>query len=91
LSPRRKQTGLTSKDISLGSIIANAGNAVQYKTGDWRSERPVLNKDRCIKCGICYIYCPEGCIRQNPEGHFEADLYHCKGHTHGAGGVRGWK
>ncbi len=34
---------------------------------------------KCIKCGICYIFCPEGCIGQNKKGHFEADLYYCKG------------
>jgi pyruvate ferredoxin oxidoreductase delta subunit len=79
LSAKRKETELTWRDIDIGSVIAEPGNAVDYKTGDWRSERPVLNKERCIKCGICYIYCPEGCIHQNDEGHFEADLYHCKG------------
>ncbi len=79
MSARRKQTGMTSGEVSLGAVVDEAGNAVEYKTGDWRSQRPVLNKDRCIRCGICYIYCPEGCIRQGPGGYFEADLYYCKG------------
>jgi pyruvate ferredoxin oxidoreductase delta subunit len=25
------------------------------------------------------MFCPEGCIGQNAEGHFEANLYYCKG------------
>ena len=35
--------------------------------------------DKCNLCGRCYIFCPEGCISQNAEGYFEADLYYCKG------------
>ncbi|MGD1120303.1 MAG: pyruvate ferredoxin oxidoreductase, partial [Dehalococcoidales bacterium] len=27
----------------------------------------------------CALYCPEGCIGPNKEGHFEADLFYCKG------------
>ena len=67
------------KDVEIGCIVSQPGNAADYKTGDWRAERPAYNFDRCIKCGICYIYCPEGCIIENSEGYFEADLYYCKG------------
>lgn len=67
------------RDVEVGSVVAQPGNAAEYKTGEWRADRPVYNFDRCIKCGLCYIYCPEGCIYQNPEGYFEADLYYCKG------------
>ena len=70
---------LTSKDIEVGAIATEPGSASQYRTGDWRSQRPTYNFSRCIKCGICQIFCPEGCIEQNPEGHFEANLYYCKG------------
>ena len=70
---------LTWKDIEIGSIVTEPGSASKYKTGDWRSQRPVFDLEQCIKCGICYIFCPEGCISQNAEGNFEADLYYCKG------------
>jgi len=70
---------LTWKDINIGAIVTEPGNASRYKTGDWRSERPILDSGKCIKCGICYIFCPEGCIGQNSEGYFEADLFYCKG------------
>ena len=79
LGAKGKGTEPSWKDIKLGAIVDDAGNAAEYKTGDWRSERPTWNNDRCIKCGICYIYCPEGCISHNPEGFFAADLYYCKG------------
>ncbi|MFC2021750.1 4Fe-4S binding protein [Chloroflexota bacterium] len=69
----------TWKDLEIGSIIAEPGNAVQYKTGDWKSQRPVLDKSQCNKCGLCYIFCPEGCIEEKVDGYFEADLSYCKG------------
>ena len=70
---------LTWKDIEIGSIATEPASARQYKTGDWRSQRPILDKNKCIKCGMCYIFCPEGCIEQSAEGHFEANLFYCKG------------
>ena len=70
---------LTWKDLEIGSIITEPGNASQYETGGWRTQRPIYDTNRCIKCGICYIFCPEGCIEQNAEGYFEANLFYCKG------------
>jgi len=70
---------MTWKDLEIGSIVTEPGNASQYKTGDWRSQRPVYDFNKCIKCGICSIFCPEGCVELNEEGYFEANLFHCKG------------
>ena len=70
---------LTWKDIEVGAIATEPGNATQYQTGAWRSQRPTYDFKKCIKCGLCQLYCPEGCIEQNEEGYFEADLYYCKG------------
>jgi len=70
---------LTWKDLNIGAIVSEPGNASQYKTGDWKSERPIFSTARCIKCGICYIFCPEGCIEPDAEGYFDANLFYCKG------------
>jgi pyruvate ferredoxin oxidoreductase delta subunit len=75
----RKDFEYTWRDMEIGSICVNPGSAMEYKTGDWRSQRPTYDFARCIKCGTCYIFCPEGTIGQNAEGHFEADLFWCKG------------
>ena len=75
----KSESELTWKDLEIGLIVTEPGNASQYRTGDWRSQRPTYDFNKCIKCGICSIFCPEGCIKQNDEGHFEADLYYCKG------------
>jgi pyruvate ferredoxin oxidoreductase delta subunit len=70
---------LTWKDLEIGAIVTEPGNAAQYKTGDWRSQRPTYDFTKCISCGLCQIYCPEGCIWQNADGYFEADMFYCKG------------
>jgi pyruvate ferredoxin oxidoreductase delta subunit len=70
---------LTWKDLEIGAIVTEPGNAAQYKTGDWRSQRPTYDFTKCISCGLCQIYCPEGCIWQNTDGYFEADMFYCKG------------
>ena len=83
-SYRASQTVIEEKlpswrELLPGCVVVEPGNARVYRTGDWRSDRPVWNHDRCIKCGICFLFCPEGCVRQNRDGYFEADLYYCKG------------
>jgi len=70
---------LTWKDLEIGGIVTTPGSAAAYRTGDWRSQKPEYDFTRCIKCGMCQMYCPEGCVKKNTDGYFEADLYHCKG------------
>ncbi len=47
-------------------------------TGSWRTERPVLDKEKCNYCGLCALYCPPQCMKDMSD-HFEADLAFCKG------------
>ena len=75
----KSESEMTWKDVEVGAIATEPGNASQYQTGTWRSQRPTYNFSRCIKCGLCQLFCPEGCIQQNKEGNFEADLFYCKG------------
>jgi len=67
------------KELNVGCVIDEPGNAACYRTGDWRSQRPVYNKARCIRCGTCYIFCPDMAIKALDDGYIEHDLYYCKG------------
>jgi len=67
------------KELNVGCTIDEPGNAATYRTGDWRSQRPVYNKDRCIRCGTCYVFCPDMAIKIMQDGYIEHDLYYCKG------------
>ena len=73
------ETDLNWRDLEVGCAISDRGNACQYKTGDWRSSRPVWDKSKCVRCGVCYLFCPDMAVRKQPDGSFEADLYYCKG------------
>ena len=75
----KPENELTWKDLEIGGIVTEPGNASQYRTGDWRSQKPIYDFSRCIKCALCQIFCPEGCVQQNADGYFEADLDYCKG------------
>jgi 2-oxoacid:acceptor oxidoreductase delta subunit (pyruvate/2-ketoisovalerate family) len=39
----------------------------------------MLNKEKCTKCALCWLYCPEGAIKLNSDCTPEIDLSHCKG------------
>ena len=66
-------------DLPYGPIsLPMKGSA--GKTGDWRTFRPVVDNEKCIKCYFCYMYCPEGTISVNDEtGFVEIDYDYCKG------------
>ena len=67
------------KELLPGCVVIEAGSASQYRTGDWRSQYRECDYEKCNKCGLCYIFCPEGCIELREDGYFETNLYYCKG------------
>jgi pyruvate ferredoxin oxidoreductase delta subunit len=67
------------KEIPIGGVIVHAGNSFEYETGDWRSERPVVDKEKCIDCLQCWIFCPDGTVLVEDEKMAGFDLKHCKG------------
>ena len=75
----QSEDSLTWKDLEIGCAVVEPGNTSQYRTGDWRSERPIVDRDKCNGCGLCYVYCPEGCINPDDDGKFIPDLFYCKG------------
>ena len=76
---KKSESELTWKDLEIGTIVTEPGSTREYRTGDWRSQKPTYDFKKCIKCGLCQIYCPEGCIQQNADGYFEANMFWCKG------------
>lgn len=57
---------LTAAELPAGGLL-EAGTAQNFKTGSWRSLRPVWNKDKCISCLTCWIYCPDSAIKIAPD------------------------
>jgi pyruvate ferredoxin oxidoreductase delta subunit len=48
-------------------------------TGTWRTYRPVPNLQKCIDCGLCWLYCPESVIDWEKGQKIQIDYTYCKG------------
>ena len=73
-------------EIEIGGAITKPGNSAEVITGLWRSLRPVIDLKKCIKCAICWMYCPDAAIIERSvevngkiERIYEIDYDHCKG------------
>jgi pyruvate ferredoxin oxidoreductase delta subunit len=66
------------KSLPLGDVL-EAGTAAQFKTGDWRSLRPIHDKEKCTNCLICWVYCPDSAIEVADGKFAKFNLDHCKG------------
>lgn len=64
------------KDLPITAIsfLTTEGN----ETGEWRSQRPLLNSEKCNQCGVCWMYCPDNAIRPD-EDSFKISYKYCKG------------
>jgi len=71
---------VTWQEITPGGTIADAGNAIFFKTGDWRSMRPVWIENRCRQCLLCFPVCPDSSILIDKNSkRMDFDFDHCKG------------
>lgn len=78
------------RSLPIGAVITKPGNFVERPTGDWRIFRPIVNHEKCIRCLICWVICPEPAIhivdglyktQSGKEYKFsiEIDYKYCKG------------
>ena len=68
------------ENLSIGGTIYQAGNAREFKTGDWRSMCPVFIEEKCKHCGMCFAVCPDDAIpvtKEQTRTDFNYD--YCKG------------
>jgi len=68
------------RNMSHGTHVFEAGNAVEFKTGDWRSDKPVFVADKCKQCMLCFPVCPDSAIILDNQGQVSGfDMDFCKG------------
>jgi len=67
------------KEIPEGGLILEPGNSIGYKTGSWRSQKPIRNEEKCSHCLICWAYCPDSAIIVENKKIKEIDYNYCKG------------
>ncbi|QOY54486.1 4Fe-4S binding protein [Candidatus Sulfurimonas marisnigri] len=54
-------------------------NSFKASVADWRLVKPVFNKDYCIDCQFCWIFCPDMSIISRDKKMIGVDMDHCKG------------
>ncbi len=69
----------TWKEIKVGCILLEEGKAKPFERADKPALVPQWDKQMCVRCGLCYLFCPDAAIRRGADGYFEADLDYCKG------------
>ncbi|MEO0072494.1 MAG: 4Fe-4S dicluster-binding protein [candidate division WOR-3 bacterium] len=67
------------QELPCGAIITDTKRVLENKTGAWRSFRPVWNKEKCINCLTCWIYCPDAAIILKDGKHQGINYEYCKG------------
>ncbi|HNR36505.1 MAG TPA: 4Fe-4S binding protein [Candidatus Hydrogenedentes bacterium] len=73
-----------TRECEHTSAMATPSFGEAGRTGDWRTQRPVVDNTKCIPaknnrpgCFSCWMYCPEAVIKRTIP--IEIDLEYCKG------------
>jgi pyruvate ferredoxin oxidoreductase delta subunit len=69
--------------LTVGAVVRGK-TSLDYKTGAWRDERPVIRMDECNRCGICADVCPDTAVHAVPQAgakkpQYVIDYEYCKG------------
>ena len=67
------------QDLTIAGNIYQAGNAKEFKTGDWRSVKPVYYSEKCKQCGLCWPVCPDDAIPVKDGERKDFNYDACKG------------
>lgn len=48
-------------------------------TGTWRLTKPIIHEEKCRRCGLCWLHCPDAVIQWSPGEVPRIDYTYCKG------------
>lgn len=66
------------KELPIG-LVLDAGTSREFETGDWRSDKPIWDAEKCTHCLICWVYCPDSAIIVKDGKVQGIDYKYCKG------------
>ena len=66
------------KEIAPAGVCSKS--SISFLTGDWKTYTPFRDPEKCTRCLLCVLFCPDGSIYWYPEkGDIEFDYNFCKG------------
>jgi pyruvate ferredoxin oxidoreductase delta subunit len=76
--------GVTIPAIAVGGAMEDGKGFVPvrntyFKKFSTRTMRPVIDFDKCVKCTLCWIQCPDSVFEVTPEGLYDANMEACCG------------
>ena len=66
-------------DLTEGLQLYAGGTSRLFRTGEWRTNTPVLDFDKCRQCLLCAPVCPDSSIPVKDGRRLDFDYDHCKG------------
>ncbi len=80
----------TWTEVTPGGIVREPGSTLRLDKNGWRVEKPVIDPEKCVRCRLCWIYCPDTAILEveepytNSKGRtfkltYKVDYDRCKG------------
>jgi pyruvate ferredoxin oxidoreductase delta subunit len=79
------QDAIVVKGIATGKGFRGEEGGYQpernqyFKKYTTRSMRPVVDFDKCVKCTLCWLQCPDSCFDVTPEHLYDANMEACCG------------
>ena len=59
--------------------VTAAANTPRRRTGNWRTMRPEIALERCTRCWVCFVRCPDAAISLDEHDYPRVDYDVCKG------------
>ncbi len=66
-------------ELTEGLMMFAGATSKTFNTGEWRTNTPVFDKDKCKQCLLCAPVCPDSAIPVKDSKRGEFDYDHCKG------------
>ena len=66
------------KEIAPAGVCSKS--STEFLTGDWKTYMPIRDLNKCTRCLLCALFCPDGAIHWYPEKeNIVFDYRFCKG------------
>ncbi|MFQ5894197.1 MAG: 4Fe-4S dicluster-binding protein [Nitrospinota bacterium] len=85
LTWKEMREGLAVEGIGAGHNFPDMEGGYQpdrnpyFRKWSTRTMRPVVQFDKCTKCTLCWIACPDSCFDVTPEYYYDANVEACCG------------